>query len=273
MVERVLIARDTGIDAIYVGDHHGVPEGYVQNNVILGRLAAEWRGKLGAIYLLPLWNPVLLAEQVGTLAEVVGGEFVLQAALGDGESQFVAMGVELRDRVTLFERNLDVIRGLLAGEEVDAGSGPVRIAPVSNVRFWVAGHSGPALARAAERASGWVAGPGLTTDEAAELAVRYRELCAALGKAPGDVAIRRDVFIGDDGAEARAARDAAAQAGYRGFDPDVLVAGDPSQVADAIDGLGAAGFTEVVVRQFAPRQEQALASLARLVRVREAMSG
>ncbi|HEX2564828.1 MAG TPA: hypothetical protein VHK25_12975 [Acidimicrobiales bacterium] len=33
---------------------------------MLGRLLAEWGDRpAGALYLLPLWNPVLVAEQVG----------------------------------------------------------------------------------------------------------------------------------------------------------------------------------------------------------------
>jgi hypothetical protein len=40
-----------------------------QNTPMLGRLLAEWSDRpAGALFLLPLWNPVLVAEQVGTLA-------------------------------------------------------------------------------------------------------------------------------------------------------------------------------------------------------------
>jgi hypothetical protein len=35
----------------------------------------------GALFLLPLWNPVLVAEQVGTLATLAPGRFIVQAGL------------------------------------------------------------------------------------------------------------------------------------------------------------------------------------------------
>ena len=136
MVDRGIAAREAGLDALYVGDQHSVPSGYYQNNAILGRLLAEWPGTTGALYLLPLWHPVLLAEQVGTLASIADGRFVLQCGLGGGSGQFGPMGVSLRARVSRFEAALDIVRRLLAGEEVD----PTRS---------VSGASGPDLTCAA----------------------------------------------------------------------------------------------------------------------------
>ena len=69
MVERARAAADAGLDSLFVGDHHNVPVPYYQNVPILGRLLAEWDDRpAGALFLLPLWHPVLLAEQIGTLA-------------------------------------------------------------------------------------------------------------------------------------------------------------------------------------------------------------
>ncbi len=131
MVERTIAAREAGLDALYLGDHHSVPSGYYQNTPMLGRLLAEWPRTTGALYLLPLWNPVILAEQVATLAAIARGTFILQVALGGGEEQFGAMGVRLRDRVRRFEAGLDIVRRLLAGEEVSTEHHSPRIAPAS----------------------------------------------------------------------------------------------------------------------------------------------
>ncbi len=79
MVERAVAAREAGLDSLFVGDHHvtGIP--YYQNAPMLGRLLAEWGpGPSGALYLLPLWHPVVVAEQVATLASSAEGPFVLQ---------------------------------------------------------------------------------------------------------------------------------------------------------------------------------------------------
>jgi alkanesulfonate monooxygenase SsuD/methylene tetrahydromethanopterin reductase-like flavin-dependent oxidoreductase (luciferase family) len=42
---------------------------------------------------VPLWHPVLLAEQVGTLATLAAAPFVVQVGMGSGADQFAAMGV------------------------------------------------------------------------------------------------------------------------------------------------------------------------------------
>ena len=104
MVERARASYEAGLDSLFVGDHHSVPVPYYQNVPMLGRLLAEWHGRTaGALLLLPLWNPVLAAEQLGTLAAIHDGPFVLQCALGGGESQFAAMGTDLRHRPSRFE--------------------------------------------------------------------------------------------------------------------------------------------------------------------------
>ena len=42
---------------------------YYQNTPILGRLLAEWgEAPAGCLFLLPLWHPVLVAEQIGMYA-------------------------------------------------------------------------------------------------------------------------------------------------------------------------------------------------------------
>ena len=119
MVERARAARAADLDSLFVGDHHATPTHYYQNSAILGRMLAEWHTKpAGALYLLPLWNPVLLAEQIGTLAAIMEGRFILQCALGGDRKQSAAMGVELSDRVPMFVDGLAIMKALWAGETV-----------------------------------------------------------------------------------------------------------------------------------------------------------
>ena len=147
MIERARAAWAAGLEGLYVGDHHATPVPYYQNSPILGRLAAEWPDRrFGALYLLPLWHPLVVAEQVGTLAALGTGRFVFQCAIGGGEDQFGPMGISLRERVRRFESALPAIRALLAGEEVDDPDGPwgmrqARISPIPGepVEIWVGG--------------------------------------------------------------------------------------------------------------------------------------
>src|SRR5439155_415183 len=65
-------------------------------------------------------NPVLVAEQIGTLASIARGRFIMQCGLGYGEAQFAAMGASIKTRPSAFEESLDIVRRLLAGETVSS---------------------------------------------------------------------------------------------------------------------------------------------------------
>jgi alkanesulfonate monooxygenase SsuD/methylene tetrahydromethanopterin reductase-like flavin-dependent oxidoreductase (luciferase family) len=271
MIEQARASRDAGLDSLFVGDHHAVPVPYYQNTPMLGRLLAEWGDRpAGALYLLPLWNPVLLAEQVGTLAAIAAGRFILQCALGGGDAQFTAMGADIRRRAPDFERALDVVRRLGAAEEVDG----VRIAPVPPERLevWIGGHAPAAIDRAARLGDGWLAGPESAPDQARSLAAAYLDRAAAHGRTPAAVAIRRDVHVGADDADAERVAGPVMARGYRGFDPAACVVGGPGRVADQLRALAALGYTDVIVRHLVDDQQEVLASTERLAEVRGAIA-
>lgn len=280
MVERARAARDAGLDSLFVGDHHVTGSAYYQNSPILGRLLAEWGdAPAGALYLLPLWHPVLVAEQVATLAAIAEGPFVLQTGLGDGAGQFGGMSADLRRRPSRLEAALGIVRRLLAGEEVSA-SGPwhiegARIGPVPAhpVDVWVGAGAPPALDRAARLGDAWLAGPYATTAELAGQVDRYRRACAAHGRAPSVMAVRRDVHVGRDDADARRVAEPVIAAGYRGLRPEVLVVGGPERVAEELGALAALGFTDVLVRNLAADQAGALGSFEQLAEVRRLVAG
>ena len=99
MIERAAAAHNAGLDSLFVGDQHVSPTPYYQNTPMLGRLLAEWgEAPAGCLFLLPLWHPVLVAEQIGTLAAIAQGRFIMQCGLGWGEARFTAMGANIRTR-------------------------------------------------------------------------------------------------------------------------------------------------------------------------------
>ena len=279
MVERAAAARRAGLDSLFVGDHHATPGAYYQNVPILGRCLAEWGdAPFGALFLLPLWNPVLLAEQVGTLAALAPGRFILQTGLGDGEDQFGAMGVRVKARVAMFEEGLDAIRRLLRGEVVSSSAryqfrdARVTPRPSEPVDFWIGATAEPAIDRAARVGEAWLASPGLTPKQAQALIEHYRERCKAHGRTPTAIAIRRDIYVGESDAEADAVAGAKVRAGYRGFAPDAPVYGSVATVASKFKALAAMGYTDVIIRHIIDDQPKVLGSYARLAEVRRAVA-
>lgn len=280
MVERARAASEAGLDSLFVGDHHAVPIPYYQNSVILGRMLAEWRGAVsGALYLLPLWHPVLLAEQVGTLASLAPGRFVLQCALGPDDAQFPAMGISARERRVRFEACLGVMRRLFSGEVVDA-DGPwtlrgARIAPLppEPIAVWIGAVAGPAIERAARLGDGWIASPHLGPDAARRMLAEYEKACEARGRPRGSAVIRRDVYTGESAREARATAGPVIEAGHRGFPPDACVVGSVDETVDAFSRLAEMGYDEVLVRNLARDPSQALGCIERLGEVRRRLGG
>ena len=278
MVERAAAARRAGLDSLFVGDHHATPTPYYQNVPMIARMLAEWGdAPAGCLFLLPLWNPVLLAEQVGTLASLAGGRFIVQAGLGDDEAQFAAMGTTARTRTSAFEQSLDLVRRLLAGEVVSAAGrftfreARVALRPAEPVEVWIGASAPPAIDRAARLGEAWLAAPGATPAQAREQLRHYRERCAAHGRTPTTIAIRRDIYVADSRADAEAATGAIVSAGYRGFDPSALVIGTVDEVVERFRALGSLGYTDVIVRHVTDDQPYVLASLARLAQVRKAL--
>lgn len=279
IVERAAAARKAGLDSLFVGDHHATPGPYYQNVPILARCLAEWGDKpFGALFLLPLWNPVLLAEQVGTLATLAPGRFIVQTGLGDGEDQFAAMGARVKARVPMFEESLDLIRRLLRGDVVSSSArfqfrdGRVSPRPSEPVEFWLGATAEPAIDRAVRLGDVWLAAPGLTPKQAQSLMTYFRERCRAHGKSPATVAIRRDIYVGASDAEADEVAGARVRAGYRGFSPDAPVYGSVDTVAAKFRELAAMGYTDVIIRHLVDDQEKVLASYARLAGVRKAVA-
>jgi alkanesulfonate monooxygenase SsuD/methylene tetrahydromethanopterin reductase-like flavin-dependent oxidoreductase (luciferase family) len=282
MTERAAAARDAGLDSLFVGDHHATgPFAYYQNVAIMGRLLAEWgSAPAGVLMLLPLWHPVLAAELLGTLASLAGGPFVLQCALGGGEQQFAAMGVPLRERTVRFEQALDMIRGLLRGDEVTTTDGPYRVQaarvaplPPEPLEVWIGATAPVAIDRAARLGDGWMANADVVPEEAAEQAGEYRARCVAHGRDPGVVAIRRDLHVGADHDDAERVAGPVVTSGYRGFRPEACIYGSVEEVTERLRAYATMGYTDVIVRHLSEDHAEVLGSLERLGAVRDALRG
>jgi len=279
MIERAAAAHRAGLDSLFVGDQHVSPTPYYQNTPMLGRLLAEWgEAPAGCLFLLPLWHPVLVAEQIGTLAAITQGPFIMQCGLGWGEARFAAMGANIRMRPSAFEEALDIVRRLLAGETVSASrrfrvtQASLALRPAEPVEIWIGASAPPAIERAARLAEGWIASPGLTREEARTQADFYRERCAAYGRPPKAVVLRRDIYVGQSSSEAQAVLQDALNRGYRGMPAEALIAGSVDEVAEQFRSFGELGYTDILVRHLSNDQPKVLASLERLAAVRAALA-
>ena len=198
--------------------------------------------------------------------------------LGWGEARFAAMGANPRTRPSAFEEALDIVRRLLAGETVSSSrrfritEASLALRPAEAVEVWIGASAAPAIDRAARLADGWIASPGLTTEEARVQADLYRERCAAYGRQPGAIVLRRDIYVGESSAEAQAVLQHALSRGYRGMPAEALIAGSVDEVAERFRMFGEIGYTDILVRHLTHDQPKVLRSLARLAAVRAALA-
>lgn len=268
VLDRATVAADAGYDLVEVGDHH-VAGGYsyLQNVPMAARLAEPF-DRVAAMFLLPLYHPVHVAEDVGTLDALVG-QFDFWCAVGYNEAAFDAFGVQMGERAPRMEEALALLDALWSEDGVTFDGEfyaveDVSVNPKADPRVCIGGSARPAVERAARLGDAWVANadvalPGI------EQRIRTVE---DVGDGDVDVIVRRDALVLDDGEAARAEAAALLDGGYRGWGPDAdwLLVGDADAVAEELADLRAAGADEVVVRPMAG--EHARETLREVARAR-----
>lgn len=247
VVERAEAAREAGLDYVECGDHHSVRDGqYLQSVPAAARLAGVF-DHVAALALLPLYDPLTLAEQVGTVA-AFADRFDLWCGLGHEESSFRAFGVPVRERAPRFEEALDLLGRLWTAESVTFDGEFYRVEeaavnPKADPRICVGAGAEPAVRRAGRLGDAWVVSPA---ESPADIE-RKRAWFEAEGG--GDLLVRRDALCLPDGERAR---DLAAELladGYRGWGTDApVLAGDAEDVAAELAELADVGASEVIVR-------------------------
>jgi alkanesulfonate monooxygenase SsuD/methylene tetrahydromethanopterin reductase-like flavin-dependent oxidoreductase (luciferase family) len=254
LVSRAQVASDAGYDYVEAGDHHAVSGGnYLQNVPTSGRLAGVF-DHVATMYLLPLYDPVLVAEQAGTL-DALAAEFDLWCAVGDAD-QARAMGVDPADRVGRFVEALALLERLWDHDDVDFDGDHFQVEglsvnPKSNARICVGASARTAVERAGYRGDAWVAGPAEPVAALPEKIGWFEQGREARGKDPDwDVIVRREALVLDDGDRARDLVDEKLQSGYRGWPADAewVLAGSPDEVVADLERLDEQGADEVVVR-------------------------
>ena len=275
-LEVAVAARAAGLDGMLVGDNHAVPAAYANCFApipSLARLMAVTGDMpVGMVLLAPFYEPIVLAEQIGTMAAFAAGPLIVTLALGGRAQTFAAFGREQRSRVGRTEELATVLRPLLAGERVTfhgryhtleaAQVSPLPRVPVS---LWIAGTVRAAAERAGRLGDGWLTGQNAGIAELSEQLEVYREAAVRAGR-PVEPVLRRDIFVGDSDADAAAVVDPILAEGYRGTGRDTLLIGGPSTVVQQLSEYAAMGFRHVMVRHITGDHARMLASFDRIGR-------
>ncbi len=158
---QVGLARAGGFEILSSGQHFLSPR--LQTFPLLAALASEAGSMKMAtsILLLPLHNPVQVAEDAATMQAISPGGFVLGVGLGHDAGERAAFGVAPGTAVSRFVESIEVMRRIWAGDGRAHDSASFTVPQRDDARalptpgLWVGGNSAGARRRAVAATAAW----------------------------------------------------------------------------------------------------------------------
>ncbi|HYD50194.1 MAG TPA: LLM class flavin-dependent oxidoreductase, partial [Terriglobales bacterium] len=174
-------ADEKGLDFIALAEHHGVEDGFTPAPLALAAAIAARTRRIRitiAALLVPLHDPVRLAEQIATIDLISGGRLSIVAGMGYRPEEFTMAGVDRKQRGKLLEEAVQVLRQAWTGEPFEWRGRTVRVTPKPTAPplILIGGSTDKAARRAARLHAGFFPAVGDTT-----LAAAYEQECQRLG--------------------------------------------------------------------------------------------
>lgn len=215
-------AEALGYDGLWINEEHFGQGSRVCLSPILLATALAMRTsriRIGfSVLVLPLFEPIRLAEEIATLDVLSGGRVDLGVSRGNTSRYFEAWGLDYEDRSAAFDACFERLVQFWTEPKVTVGSRTESIEPKCVQRP----HPPVYVATYREEGAAWVGARGLTLFQGSQQSVSSIRRCITAYKdAGGDVGkvpIGRFVVVGESDAAAwRAARPAGEKltAGYR----------------------------------------------------------
>jgi alkanesulfonate monooxygenase SsuD/methylene tetrahydromethanopterin reductase-like flavin-dependent oxidoreductase (luciferase family) len=222
IVDEALYADALGMHSAWIGEHHFNSLGILScPDLVLAYIAARTeRIRLApAVTVLPLHNPIRVAEQWASLDLLSRGRVDFAAGRGYDRREYEPFGIDFNDNQGIFEEGMEVVRALWesAGERISHHGthyrfDDIRLTPTPVQRplpMYVASFSPPSIELAARLGCGLVVAPfaaALNFGGLAQVAALYKERCAAHGHTPGRLICSYFTHFADSKAEEDAAR-------------------------------------------------------------------
>jgi len=168
-LEAAVAAEEAGYDSIWAGDHIAFHNPILDCVVALAAFAGcTRRVALGAgVLLLPLRAPAVVAKEFTSLDYLSGGRMILGVGVGgEGDKDFEAVGVPVRQRGRRTDEGIAVLRALFAADGASFEGTFTRFRDVSlsprsprpgGPPIWIGGRSEAALRRTGRTGDGWLA--------------------------------------------------------------------------------------------------------------------
>lgn len=119
-LEEAVLAEEVGFDCVWASEHHFSPDCWNPSPFpFLAAVAARTaRVRLGTyVLLLPLHNPIRVAEDAAVLDNLSGGRVDLGVGVGSSPEEFRTFGIPIENRLGRTFEALRIIEKCFAGEE------------------------------------------------------------------------------------------------------------------------------------------------------------
>jgi alkanesulfonate monooxygenase SsuD/methylene tetrahydromethanopterin reductase-like flavin-dependent oxidoreductase (luciferase family) len=208
MREQVRLARDSGFHSLWFPDHYLTgPLQMPQPMPLAAWLAREAEGMVIGpnIRILPLLNPVQVAEESATMDLLTGGRYVLGVGLGYRDTEFTAFGVPIGERAPRFVESIALMRRLWGETEVThhgrfytVEKGRLGSTPFTpgGPPVYVAAKVDSAVRRAARIGDAWLIVNSDHLDTVRRQMGVYRAALAEHGRTPMEFPIARECYVG-----------------------------------------------------------------------------
>lgn len=214
-LSQVKLAEEVGFDSAWISEHHFLEDGYCPSPaVIAGAMAAVTSkiriGSSGII--LPLHNPVRVAEDAAVVDNISNGRFDLGVVLGYRKEEFEGMGVPMKQRPSRMDEGIEVLEKALSGEQFSYEgkrhkfeNATLTPKPVQNpIPLYVGAFEEPAIRRAGRYGYPLLIGPGRTVDMVRDTLGFYNDEAEKSGRDPSAVEhiLLRETFVASNRDEA-----------------------------------------------------------------------
>ena len=235
------LAENLGFDSVWVMDHL-FNTGYIRERLenkpyyhpmsTLSYMAATTsKVILGtSVLVLPYHNPVELAKYAATLDQISNGRVLLGVGVGAMTEEFNALGISMRDRGSLTNECIDIMKELWSSDlpkyqskrwdfsDLFFSPKPIQ----NNIPIWVGGSSPGAIRRTALRGDGWHP-TGVSPEDYALTKRQIIEAATAADRNPSKIgwSTRVEVEVHGKPSSDRAA----SRSTIPGDNPDMMTAG------------------------------------------------
>ena len=198
-LEQVKLAEGVNFDSAWISEHHFLPDGYCPYPpVVASAMAAVTnRIKIGSAgVILPLHDPIRVAEDAALVDNISNGRFNLGVVLGYRKEEFDGLCVPMKQRPSRMEEGIDIIvkawteeNFSFEGKRYQYSNINVTPKPLQqpHIPIYIGAFEEPGIKRAGRMGYPLLIGPGRTMQMVRDTLNFYNEGAREVGRNPDGI--------------------------------------------------------------------------------------